>query len=71
MVKNFQSLYPHLVLALFFVLSLLFLSNYIREGFQQQEMVRNSNVATLFCCDNGKCSTAPCNEPTSLIEITL
>ena len=71
MVKNFQSLYPYLVLALFLVLSLLFLSNYIREGFQDQQMVRNSNVATLFCCDNGRCSTTVCNEPKSLIEITL
>jgi hypothetical protein len=63
--------YSYIVLALFFVLSLLFLSNYIREGFYQQQLVPPMNTATLFCCDNGRCSTTPCNEPKSLIEISL
>ena len=61
----------YFVLALFFVLVMLFFSNYVKEGFYQQELVPPMNVARLYCCDNGRCSTTLCNEPNSIIEISL
>lgn len=71
MVKNMSVSFSYFVLAFFFVLILLFLSNYLKEGFYQPELVPEMGVATLYCCDNRSCSTTPCNGPNSIIKISL
>lgn len=65
-------LFSYIVLAIFFVLVMLFFSNYLTEGFQNSRLMEEElNIIKLYCCDNKPCSTFACEAPQSIIEFNI
>lgn len=65
-------LFSYIVLAIFFVLVMLFFSNYLTEGFQNSRLMEEElNTIKLYCCDNKPCSTFACESPQSIIEFNI